>query len=84
MTSSQWEQLLSILRPHLRFLPADQPVDPDADLAELGLDSMASIKLLLDLEQGFGVTVPDEALDENTFASARQLERLVGGLLAAG
>lgn len=84
MTPAQQEQLHAILRPHLKFLPNDRPVDPDADLGELGLDSMASIKLLLDLEQGFGVTVPDEALDENTFASARHLEQLVSGLLAAG
>lgn len=84
MTPAQQQQLLSILRPHLKFLPADQPVDMDASLGELGLDSMASIKLLLDLEQSFGVAVPDEALDENTFASARHLEQLVGGLLSAG
>ena len=72
-----------IVRPNLKFLADGAAVEPDQNLGELGLDSLASITLLFDLETEFGVTIPDEALDENTFASLANLEALVRSALAA-
>lgn len=47
------------------------------DLRDLGLDSMASIKLLLELEEVFGVIFPDEYLVADTFKNTITLyERL--------
>ena len=72
-----------IVRPHLKFLGADVPLRGDQSLGEAGLDSLASINLLVDLESEFGIAIPDELLDENTFSSLEQLEHLVCSLRAA-
>jgi acyl carrier protein len=72
-----------ILRRHLTLLAADAELAEDADLAELGLDSMTAINLMLDLEQGFGVRFPDEMLDPEVFRSPRRLAEAIHALLAA-
>jgi len=77
------KRLQAIVRPHLRFLPPGAPLSADASLGEAGLDSMASIDLLLQLEDEFGIEIPDEALDENTFASLDRLRELVDGCAVA-
>ena len=71
------ERVEKVLRPNLKFHAADAPLEPDQNLGELGLDSLASINLLFDLETEFGVTIPDEALDENTFATLANLEAVI-------
>ncbi|MEV4690567.1 phosphopantetheine-binding protein [Micromonospora echinospora] len=74
MTTAQWpEQFDAILRAHLPLLEATEPLLPDVALADLGLDSLATVTLLLELEDEFGVTIPDELLNENTFATPQQL-----------
>jgi acyl carrier protein len=67
----------SILLRHLRFAPEGQPLDPDASLRELGLDSMQSVELLFDLEDRYRVSLDDEALTADTFATARSLREAV-------
>ena len=55
-------KLEAVLRPHLRFLEGNAPLGRDQPLGDLGLDSMAAVNLLLDLEQAFDVQIPDEGL----------------------
>lgn len=69
-----------VVRGHLRFLDTTDPLPPDANLRELGLDSLAAIDLLLDLEQTFGVVFPEELLTEETFRTARSIARAVARL----
>ena len=71
------DRIEALIRPNLKFLDVGTPVHPTDDLGELGLDSLSSINLLFDLEKEFGVTIPDEALDENTFSNLASLEALV-------
>lgn len=58
-----------------RFLKYATPaqITDDASLHDLGLDSMQSIELLFAIEDDFGVSLPDEALTESTFATAGSL-----------
>ncbi|HEY6362716.1 MAG TPA: phosphopantetheine-binding protein, partial [Vicinamibacterales bacterium] len=49
-------------------------------LADLGLDSMRSINLLLELETEFGVVFPDEELTGENFRTVAAIESLVGRL----
>src|SRR5204863_4184868 len=42
------EAFVAILRRHLRYLPPDEELAPDAPLRALGLDSMAAVALMLD------------------------------------
>src|SRR5204863_6516932 len=47
------EAFVAILRRHLRYLPPEDELTPDAPLRALGLDSMAAVALMLDLEDAF-------------------------------
>ena len=52
---------------------------PDADLIDTGvLDSLALVELLFALEREFGVTIPLEELDIDTFRSVSSIADLVG------
>ena len=64
-----------ILRAHLRLLTPEAPLESDASLAELGLQSMDSVQLLLDLEEEFGVELPDRLVSAETFATPGSLRR---------
>jgi D-alanine--poly(phosphoribitol) ligase subunit 2 len=56
---------------------------PDADLIDTGvLDSLALVELLFALEREFGVTIPLEELDIDTFRTVESIARLVDGMRA--
>ena len=71
--TAQFEEVL--LR-HLRLVKQDS-VEYDAELAQLGLDSMTAVAVLLDMEKTFGIRFPDEMLVEGTFRTARKLKAAV-------
>ncbi|WP_353940562.1 acyl carrier protein [Streptomyces sp. HUAS MG91] len=60
------------LVPFLKFLDGKE-IEPDAPLRTYGLDSMQSIELLFALEDAFEVTLPDDAMNDTTFATAGSL-----------
>ncbi|WP_433272778.1 phosphopantetheine-binding protein [Actinosynnema sp. CS-041913] len=72
MTGEWPENFEKLLRTHLPLL-GDDPLPGSTVLAELGLDSMSTIGLLLDLEESFEVRFPDDALSPETFATASSL-----------
>ena len=76
-------KLQVVLRPHLRFLDRQQPIPRDESLGKLGLDSMAAINLLLDLEQAFNIKIPDSLLTAETFETAASLEETLRPLVEA-
>jgi acyl carrier protein len=71
------DQFEQVLRPHLPYLGADQPLPPDASLQDLGLDSMQAVELLFDIEENYDVTLPDDQLTADTFATPRSLYAVV-------
>ena len=80
MRHQEWApEFEKVLRPHLP-LAGDRQIRPDADLADLGLDSLALVSLLIDVEETFRVTIPDELLMSATFASAGALWQVVVSL----
>ena len=68
------------LRALLPFVGDSPTIDPDQDLRDVGLDSMVAIDLLLDLEERFQITFPDELIRAETFRSPRTLEAQIRGL----
>ena len=74
-------KLQEILRPKLRFLAAGASVPMDEDLGKLGLDSMASIDLLMEIEQQLGVQIPDELMTADTFATGNHLLAVIEKLV---
>ncbi|CAM5506372.1 hypothetical protein SALBM311S_05428 [Streptomyces alboniger] len=74
---SRFEELLRSAAP---MLPAGS-IDPSEDLRNAGLDSMASVELLLQIESTYAIVVPDEALTQQTFATPRDLWAVVAPLV---
>lgn len=62
-----------LVRPYLPLLDDEAVLAPDTMLTDLGLDSLATVGLLMDLEEAFGVQFPDELLTGETFATAASL-----------
>ena len=78
---SEWtSQFEKVLREHLPLLEAGQELAPDATLAALGLDSLATVQLLVGLEDAFELTIPDELLVPENFATPGALWAAVDGL----
>ncbi|SDZ35541.1 acyl carrier protein [Amycolatopsis xylanica] len=80
MSEEQWSAAFREIL--IRHLPmAEAMVEPDAALAGLGLDSLGTVNLVLELEDSLGVSIPDELLVRETFLSAATLWTAVSGLL---
>ncbi|WP_280352764.1 phosphopantetheine-binding protein [Nocardia abscessus] len=81
MSRQLWtEPFDKILRNYLPFLSVDKKLTPEMNLADHGLDSMATVRLLLDLEDAFAVMIPDHLLSVNTFATPAGLWAVIDSL----
>ncbi len=67
----------SLLRKHLKYLPESDFLDADRALQDYGLDSMASVSLLLEIEDTYDIVMPDKYLVEATFSTAHALWNVV-------
>ena len=76
-TVEQFNELEGIVRPHLTLLDPSANLSPDSSLGELGLDSMASIDLLIEIESHLGVVIDDAAIDESSFDSLVGIAKLI-------
>lgn len=77
-----WEDRFEeILRKHLPFLEAGEELSPDVELRDVGLDSLAMVDLLAELEKGYGVRFRDDALDAETFRTPETLWTVLSGML---
>lgn len=65
-----WDQQFDeILRQYLPFLSAEEKLEVNTDLRDLGLDSMGIVEMLAAIEDAYGVRFLDEALTVETFAT---------------
>jgi len=80
MWDSRFEELL---RSHLPYLSAEERLEPDAQLRDFGLDSLASVELLSGLESGYGVRFQDEALSLSTFETPAVLWKTLSAVVAS-
>ncbi|MET9448441.1 acyl carrier protein [Streptomyces cinerochromogenes] len=67
------EKFEAILRSHLPFLPAGEPLAEDLELRDFGLDSMGMVEVLARLEKEFGTRFVDDAMNMSNFATPRTL-----------
>ncbi len=74
------ERFEAVVRANAPVLRAEAPLLPSDSLYDLGLDSMGTIQLLLELEETFGVTFPDESLKPEIFATPGALWQVVHDL----
>jgi acyl carrier protein len=66
------EEFTNVLRPHLPFL-GDAQLSSTDQLRDLGLNSMQAIEVLFAIEDAYGISIPDEQLNDETFATAGTL-----------
>ena len=66
---------------HLPYAASDELAASD-DLTALGLNSMGVVQLLTDLEETFGLELPDELITEETFETVGSLWEAVGRFVA--
>ncbi|MFI9721212.1 phosphopantetheine-binding protein [Streptomyces sp. NPDC052396] len=72
MLDSEFEKTLrSVLR------DSGGPLDADTDLKDLGLNSIGTIELLMRLEEQYGIELPDNELNGETFATPGSLWNVV-------
>ncbi|MEO3973589.1 phosphopantetheine-binding protein [Streptomyces sp. CAU 1734] len=82
MTHVTWpDSFDTILRQHVP-LASGAALTPDAALADLGLDSLATVGLLIAVEEAYSVQFPDLDLTAETFATPRTLWATVSRLRA--
>ena len=77
------DQIRDALAAHGRMEVDPHEVDDQADLYELGLTSLASVNVMLALEDAFDIEFPEEAVKKSTFASVRNIEQVVEGLVTS-
>jgi len=65
--------LSRILGKYLKKVNKTENIPMDADLKEMGLDSMSAINLLLEIETQFEVNFPDTMLNSAVFRSGNTL-----------
>jgi acyl carrier protein len=76
-----WDkQFEETLRAHLPFLGPDEPLTPEDDLRDLGLDSIGTVELLATLENTYDVRFVDDALKPETFATTGVLWAALAGI----
>jgi acyl carrier protein len=80
MTSQRWdgkfEEMLRSLAPML-----GDEIHQDADLRDAGLDSMATVELLLRIEETYDIEVPNEFLTPQAFSSAAALWNMIVSIM---
>ncbi|WP_395575247.1 phosphopantetheine-binding protein [Streptomyces sp. BK79] len=77
------EKFEAIVRRHLPFLGHDEELTASTALRDLGLDSLATVELLSDLEHAYDLRFVDEALTLSTFATPERLWLTLRGLDAS-
>jgi acyl carrier protein len=72
------------LRDSLPRLDEGAPLAPDVRLVDLGLDSMATVTLIVALEEALDLEVPDEILVPDVLATAASLWAAIEPLAGVG
>ncbi|HAB30346.1 MAG TPA: phosphopantetheine-binding protein [Gemmatimonadetes bacterium] len=68
---SPYEFLAQVLSE--KYDVSSDAISPEATLTELGLDSLTVVELLFDVEDEFGIEVPEERVTFQTLAEAAAL-----------
>lgn len=79
---SMADRIRAIVLPHLRFLESETELSAEDNLSELGLDSLASINLLFDLETEFGAEISDDLITESSFLSLAEITGMMESVVA--
>jgi acyl carrier protein len=73
----------AILRTYCPYAAPDRDIEPDASLSAMGVDSMAMVNILVEIEDAFAVTIALDSLPAETIDNPTNLWRAVWSLVAA-
>jgi acyl carrier protein len=76
------EKVREVLSQHGRLFASLSEIGDQSDLYEAGLSSLATVGVMLALEEGFDIEFPDSMLSRKTFASIQSLAGAVESLVA--
>jgi len=71
------EEIREFIFEDLIFVAEPEKFSDDEDLLEAGLDSMGIMRLIMFIEEQFGVTLPDSEIDPDNVKSFNTLEQWV-------
>ncbi|HKS99814.1 MAG TPA: phosphopantetheine-binding protein, partial [Rugosimonospora sp.] len=74
------EQFETLLREALAAASYQGELTPDVSLTDAGLDSFGTVGLLVSLEQGYGITIPEDFPVVDIFRTPRSLWETVASL----
>ena len=74
------EDLRCILRSHGGLSTSVDQLGDDADLYAAGLNSLATVNVMLAVEHRFSIEIPDDLLTRQTFRTISSLRRAIGTL----
>lgn len=75
------DRLEACIRTQARRLADDAVIDPSVPLVDIGIDSLGTIQLLVDVEQRFDIVFPDEMLTPEVFATPASLWETISQLM---
>lgn len=75
------EEYERLMRSYCQFDNADDPLDADASMVQLGIDSAQIVGLVLELEDLFGIEFPNEYFTPEIFATPNTLWAAVKSML---
>jgi acyl carrier protein len=78
------DQIRSILRQHAELACDPDELADDADLYRAGLSSLATVRLMLALEDHCDIRFPDHVLGARSFATVAAIDRMISALLGDG
>lgn len=71
------KKLRDFIFSELVFAPEPNKFGDDDNLLEAGLDSMGIMRLIMHIENEFGVTLPDSEIEPDNVQSLNALERWI-------
>jgi acyl carrier protein len=77
------DKLSDVLRDHMPDAPAQGALDPEANLVDLGIDSLRLVELIISLEDSFDMLIPDEEMLAENFRTVGTIAALVDRLAAS-
>jgi acyl carrier protein len=78
----QDDQLYGLLRNHLPETSSGVALKSDDTLVDLGIDSLRLVEFIIDLEDAFQITVPDDEMLQRNFSTVGAVSTMVNRILA--
>ncbi|MEJ2862440.1 phosphopantetheine-binding protein [Actinomycetospora flava] len=78
------DRFVPVLVEVLPRLAEQSALEPGSSLRSVGLDSLAMVDLLVRLEEEYGVSIPDDALDRDAFDTPGSLWQVLEGARRSG